>query len=89
MLFIALNMIIMSMDQYKQAPTYALILERLNLFFIVIFTAECLLKIFALRWHYFKEPWNMFDFVVVIISLLSELSIVTCNFILIYCFFQV
>lgn len=72
MLFIGLNMIIMSMDQYRQTPTLSLVLERLNLFFIVIFTAECVLKIFALRWHYFKEPWNMFDFVVVILSILGE-----------------
>lgn len=71
MLFIALNMLIMSLDQYRQDPTYALVLERLNLFFIVIFTAECVLKIFALRWHYFTEPWNMFDFVVVILSILG------------------
>ena len=73
MLFIAMNMIIMSLDQYKQNQTYSLILERLNLFFIVIFTTECLLKIFALRWHYFKEPWNMFDFVVVILSILGNI----------------
>lgn len=72
MLFIALNMIIMSLDQYKQPPLYNLVLERLNLLFIVIFTAECFLKIFALRWHYFKEPWNVFDFVVVILSILGN-----------------
>ncbi|KAF7492427.1 Sodium channel protein para [Sarcoptes scabiei] len=73
MLFIALNMFIMSMDEYRQNPTVSIILERLNLFFIAIFTAECLLKIFALRWHYFKEPWNVFDFVVVILSILGVL----------------
>lgn len=72
MLFIALNMILMSLDQYKQKETLALILDRLNMFFIAIFTAECALKIFALRWHYFKEPWNMFDFVVVIFSILGQ-----------------
>lgn len=72
MLFIAMNMIIMSMDQYKQEKTLAQILERLNLFFIVVFTGECVLKVFALRWHYFKEPWNVFDFVVVILSILGN-----------------
>lgn len=73
MLFIALNMIIMAMDQYRETKTYSLVLERLNLFFIAVFTAECVLKIFALRIHYFMEPWNMFDFVVVILSILGEL----------------
>lgn len=71
MLFIALNMVIMAMDQYKETKTYSLVLERLNLFFIAVFAAECTLKIFALRWYYFKEPWNVFDFVVVILSILG------------------
>lgn len=72
MLFIALNMILMSLDQYRQKSSMALVLDRLNMFFIAIFTAECVLKIFALRWHYFKEPWNIFDFVVVILSILGK-----------------
>ena len=46
-----------------------MILDNLNLFFIVIFTAEMLLKMFALRHYYFTEPWNLFDFVVVMLSL--------------------
>ncbi|XP_054160598.1 sodium channel protein para-like isoform X3 [Oppia nitens] len=73
MLFIALNMIIMAMEQFQASETYNLVLERLNLFFIAVFTAECMLKIFGLRWHYFKEPWNMFDFVVVLLSILGVL----------------
>jgi voltage-gated sodium channel type II alpha len=39
--------------------------------FIVIFTSEMLMKMFALRHHYFAEPWNLFDFVVVMLSLAS------------------
>lgn len=46
-------------------------LEQLNLLFIAIFTAECLCKIFALRHFYFREPWNIFDFIVVILSILG------------------
>ena len=37
----------------------------------MIFTAEMLMKMFALRQHYFVEPWNLFDFVVVLMSLAS------------------
>jgi voltage-gated sodium channel type II alpha len=37
----------------------------------VIFTSEMLMKMFALRHHYFAEPWNLFDFVVVMLSLAS------------------
>lgn len=69
MLFIGLNMLIMAMDSYRQSELYETILERMNHFFIAVFSAECFLKIFALRIHYFKEPWNVFDFVVVILSI--------------------
>lgn len=69
MLFIALNMLIMALESYRQSEMTSMILERLNLFFIVVFSAECFLKLFALRLHYFKEPWNVFDFVVVILSI--------------------
>lgn len=72
MIFIVLNMTVMAMDHYKQTRLFESILERLNIFFIAVFTAECVLKIFALRWHYFREPWNMFDFVVVILSILGN-----------------
>ena len=42
--------------------------------FIAVFTLECITKLIALRWHYFKQPWNIFDFSVVVISILSESS---------------
>lgn len=72
MLFIGLNMLTMTLDQYKPHQILSNILDYLNMFFIVIFTAECSLKVFALRHYYFKEPWNLFDFVVVILSILGE-----------------
>lgn len=62
-------MLTMTLDHYQQTKLFTDILERLNQIFIVIFSSECLLKIFALRYYYFKEPWNLFDFVVVILSL--------------------
>lgn len=46
-------------------------LESLNLLFIAIFTLECVSKIFALRHFYFREPWNTFDFFVVVLSILG------------------
>ncbi|XP_024936090.1 sodium channel protein para isoform X10 [Cephus cinctus] len=71
MLFIGLNMLTMTLDHYQQSETFSNVLDYLNMIFIVIFTSECLMKIFALRYHYFKEPWNLFDFVVVILSILG------------------
>ncbi|GFT37955.1 sodium channel protein para [Nephila pilipes] len=71
MIFICLNMTVMALDHYNPTDLFDTILERLNIFFIAIFTAECVLKIFALRMYYFKEPWNVFDFVVVTLSILG------------------
>lgn len=75
MLFIGLNMLTMTLDHYQQSETYSNVLDYLNMIFIVIFSSECLMKIFALRYHYFVEPWNLFDFVVVILSILGEYSL--------------
>lgn len=74
MLFIGLNMLTMTLDHYQQSDTFSQVLDTLNLIFIVIFSSECMMKIFALRYHYFVEPWNLFDFVVVILSILGECS---------------
>lgn len=74
MLFIGFNMLTMTLDHYQQAEGFSQVLDYLNALFIVIFSSECLLKIFALRYHYFVEPWNLFDFVVVMFSILSEYS---------------
>uniref|UniRef100_A0A146LU77 Sodium channel protein n=2 Tax=Lygus hesperus TaxID=30085 RepID=A0A146LU77_LYGHE len=71
MLFIGLNMLTMTLDHYQQTEMFSFVLDMLNMIFIVVFSSECLLKIFALRYHYFKEPWNLFDFVVVILSMLG------------------
>ncbi|KAL7020839.1 hypothetical protein ACKWTF_011658 [Chironomus riparius] len=71
MLFIGLNMLTMTLDHYQQSEIFTLILDYLNMIFIAIFSTECLMKIFALRYHYFVEPWNLFDVVVVVLSILS------------------
>lgn len=71
MLFIGLNMLTMTLDHYQQKETFSMVLDYLNMIFIVIFSNECLMKIFALRYHYFREPWNLFDLVVVILSILG------------------
>ena len=69
--FIGLNMITMMCDHYQQSRPFTMVLDNFNLFFIVIFTSEMLMKMFALRQHYFTEPWNLFDFGVVMMSLAS------------------
>ncbi|XP_016118629.1 sodium channel protein type 5 subunit alpha-like, partial [Sinocyclocheilus grahami] len=47
------------------------ILYYINLAFIVIFTTECIIKLIALRCYFFTVSWNIFDFVVVILSIVG------------------
>jgi voltage-gated sodium channel type II alpha len=69
MAFIGMNMVTMMCDHYQQSPQWTMALDNLNLFFIIIFSSETVLKIFALRQHFFTDAWNLFDFIVVVLSL--------------------
>uniref|UniRef100_A0A8V0ZVT0 Sodium channel protein n=1 Tax=Gallus gallus TaxID=9031 RepID=A0A8V0ZVT0_CHICK len=69
MILICLNMVTMMVETDDQSETKTDILYKINLIFIVIFTGECVLKMFALRYYYFTIGWNIFDFVVVILSI--------------------
>uniref|UniRef100_A0A8C3GP08 Sodium channel protein n=1 Tax=Cairina moschata TaxID=8855 RepID=A0A8C3GP08_CAIMO len=69
MILICLNMVTMMVETDDQSELKTDILYKINLVFIVIFTGECVLKMFALRYYYFTIGWNIFDFVVVILSI--------------------
>ncbi|XP_026552896.1 sodium channel protein type 2 subunit alpha-like [Pseudonaja textilis] len=71
MVLICLNMVTMMVETADQDQSVEDILYWINLIFIVIFTGECLLKLIALRYYYFTIGWNIFDFVVVIFSILG------------------
>ncbi|XP_056119599.1 sodium channel, voltage gated, type V-like, alpha b isoform X1 [Rhinichthys klamathensis goyatoka] len=71
MLLIILNMVTMMVETDEQSPGVEYILYYINLAFIVVFTAECILKIIALRCYFFTVSWNIFDFVVVILSIVG------------------
>lgn len=74
MVLICLNMVTMMVETDEQSVEKEIILYWVNLVFIIIFTTECTLKIIALRQHYFSVGWNIFDFVVVILSIVGELN---------------
>lgn len=72
MILICLNMVTMMVETDDQSELKTSVLYKINLVFIVIFTGECVLKMFALRHYFFTVGWNIFDFVVVILSILGE-----------------
>eukprot|EP00747_Dinoflagellata_sp_TGD_P033991 gnl/TRDRNA2_/TRDRNA2_136975_c1_seq2.p1 gnl/TRDRNA2_/TRDRNA2_136975_c1~~gnl/TRDRNA2_/TRDRNA2_136975_c1_seq2.p1 ORF type:complete len:871 (-),score=146.59 gnl/TRDRNA2_/TRDRNA2_136975_c1_seq2:49-2424(-) len=47
-----------------QLPWYII-----ELMFTMIFLGELILRLNAMGWHYWRSPWNLFDFFVVVISL--------------------
>ncbi|KAL0992712.1 hypothetical protein UPYG_G00097270 [Umbra pygmaea] len=73
MVLICLNMVAMMVETDTDSLEKEQILFFINLAFIVLFTAECVLKLIALRQHYFSIGWNIFDFVVVILSVVGLL----------------
>ncbi|NXV83061.1 SCN5A protein, partial [Atlantisia rogersi] len=73
MIAICLNMVTMMVETYDQSETKTNVLNKFNILFVAIFTAECVLKLVALRQYYFSNAWNIFDLVVVIMSLMALL----------------
>ncbi|KAJ8254549.1 hypothetical protein COCON_G00211610 [Conger conger] len=71
MVLICLNMVTMMVETDDQSHEMEEILHKINLVFIVIFTTECVLKMIALRQYFFTIGWNIFDFVVVILSVVG------------------
>lgn len=55
----------------EQSNEKADILYWINMGFICVFSGECLLKMLALRHYYFTNGWNVFDFIVVILSIIG------------------
>uniref|UniRef100_A0A9J8D3W7 Sodium channel protein n=1 Tax=Cyprinus carpio carpio TaxID=630221 RepID=A0A9J8D3W7_CYPCA len=71
MILICLNMVTMMVETDDQTKDMDDILYWINLVFIILFTGECVLKMISLRHYYFTIGWNVFDFVVVILSIVG------------------
>uniref|UniRef100_A0A8C4YNR0 Sodium channel protein n=1 Tax=Gopherus evgoodei TaxID=1825980 RepID=A0A8C4YNR0_9SAUR len=73
MILICLNMITMMVETDEQSIRKTDILNKINMFFVAIFTVECIVKLLALRYYYFTNGWNIFDLSVVIMSIVGTL----------------
>ncbi|XP_046574320.1 sodium channel protein 1 brain-like [Haliotis rubra] len=70
-LIIFLNMIVMGIEHYNQSDAVSQVLDIMNIIFTTVFTLEAMVKLIGLRWHYFRQAWNVFDFIIVILSILD------------------
>ncbi|XP_019720716.1 voltage-dependent L-type calcium channel subunit alpha-1D [Hippocampus comes] len=73
------NTLTLAVQHYEQSKLFTSVMDILNMIFTVVFTIEMIIKLLALRaHHYFIDPWNSFDALIVVGSVLdiavSELS---------------
>ncbi|NXC37146.1 CAC1S protein, partial [Campylorhamphus procurvoides] len=69
---ILLNTICLGMQHYNQSPEMNHVSDILNVAFTVLFTLEMVLKLMAFKAKgYFGDPWNVFDFLIVIGSIID------------------
>uniref|UniRef100_A0A7N4UYK2 Voltage-dependent L-type calcium channel subunit alpha n=1 Tax=Sarcophilus harrisii TaxID=9305 RepID=A0A7N4UYK2_SARHA len=69
---IMLNTICLGMQHYNQSEEMNHISDILNVAFTIIFTLEMILKLMAFKAKgYFGDPWNVFDFLIVIGSIID------------------
>ncbi|KAK7893438.1 hypothetical protein WMY93_022590 [Mugilogobius chulae] len=69
---IVLNTLFMAMEHYPMTKEFDHVLSVGNLVFTGIFTAEMCFKIIALDpYYYFQEGWNIFDGIIVSLSLME------------------
>uniref|UniRef100_A0A8C9BQ65 Voltage-dependent N-type calcium channel subunit alpha n=1 Tax=Phocoena sinus TaxID=42100 RepID=A0A8C9BQ65_PHOSS len=74
MAMIALNTVVLMMKFYDAPYEYELMLKCLNIVFTSMFSMECALKIIAFGvLNYFRDAWNVFDFVTVLGSITDVL----------------
>ncbi|KAM9304816.1 sodium channel protein type 2 subunit alpha-like [Gastrophryne carolinensis] len=71
MSLIFLNMVTMMIETDNQSKEMENRLYWINVVFIILFTMEFLLKLISLRQYYFTIGWNIFDLVVVILSIVG------------------
>ncbi|GCB67234.1 hypothetical protein scyTo_0000694, partial [Scyliorhinus torazame] len=69
---IVLNTLFMAMEHYPMTERFENVLTYGNLVFTGIFTGEMIFKIIALDpYYYFQEGWNIFDGIIVSLSLME------------------
>jgi len=70
MAMIALNTIVLMMKFYGASVAYENALRVFNIVFTSLFSLECVLKVMAFGiLNYFRDAWNIFDFVTVLGSI--------------------
>lgn len=73
LVLICVQAIVMMTESDEQSISMVLAHSCINLALVILYTVECVLKLTAFHCHYFSSGWNIFDFVVVVFSLVGLL----------------
>ncbi|XP_043563996.1 voltage-dependent L-type calcium channel subunit alpha-1D-like isoform X4 [Chiloscyllium plagiosum] len=69
---IMLNTLCLAVQHYEQSPFFNYTMDILNMVFTAVFTVEMVLKLIAFKpMGYFSDSWNVFDFLIVIGSIID------------------
>tara|TARA_B100000902_G_scaffold380061_1_gene415037 strand:+ start:50 stop:832 length:783 start_codon:yes stop_codon:yes gene_type:complete len=70
-LVIIINAITLGLETSKNIKTdYGVYLSLIDKIALTIFTIELLAKIFVYKFKFFRDGWNIFDFIIVVVSLI-------------------
>ena len=72
---ILLNTCVLASTYFMMPEAVKQVLEALNILFMVIFALEAVIRITALKTAYFKDNWNLFDFIIITLAVLLMIPI--------------
>uniref|UniRef100_H2Y2S0 Sodium channel protein n=1 Tax=Ciona intestinalis TaxID=7719 RepID=H2Y2S0_CIOIN len=72
MVITILNLLAMALEYEGMSPDYQSVIKNINYGFVVVFTLEIVIRIIAMGKSYFYVPWNVFDFLLILASVLGE-----------------
>ncbi|XP_023311464.1 voltage-dependent calcium channel type A subunit alpha-1 [Anoplophora glabripennis] len=76
MMLIVFNTLLLMMKYHESPPLLSDILAAMNILFTFLFLCETVLKLIAFGIkNFFKDPWNVFDFITVIGSIVDALVV--------------
>jgi len=74
LLIILLNTIVLGLKYEGMSENFTNVTEQINDIFTVVFLIEAICKLLGMGKSYFKDGWNLFDFLIVLGSLAFVLA---------------
>lgn len=69
---ICLNVVVLLVDSVDDSTEKYHVLSLMQFVFLLIFLVEFIFKVIAFRQHYFKDGWNIIDFVVLLTQITGK-----------------